>query len=156
MTPPPPYLFCASVHYAWLSTNSFAHAIAKWAALNFERPFAGFLRGSGRAGQERRSLSRPPVGELTRDDNIIFIFGSSESVGVKGENFCHRVRTKGNWDVGRFGRVFFLARINSTAPPAHEALAPQSHPEAGVHLFYRERQPVIGRCSLEDGPLLGL
>jgi len=24
------------------------------------------------------------------------------------ENFCHRIRTKGSWDVGRFGRVIFL------------------------------------------------
>lgn len=65
----------------------------------------GTVRGSGRAGQESRSLSRPPEGGLTRDDNV---FGSSGSVMAGTENFCHRVRTKGNRDVGRFRRVRFL------------------------------------------------
>ena len=58
------------------------------------------FRGEGRA------LFRPPEGGLARDDNI---FGSSESVMAETENSCHRVRTKGNWDVGRFGRVKFFS-----------------------------------------------
>jgi hypothetical protein len=74
---------------------------------------------------------------LARDDNV---FGSSESAMAEEENSCHLVRTKGNWDVGRFGRLIFFAKTSKAAPPAHEALAPQPHPEAGIYLFYRERQ----------------
>ncbi len=56
------------------------------------------------------------------------------------ENFCHRVRTKGNWDVGRFGRVKFLARINHAAPPAcARPYAGRARPaglrEAGVYIL---------------------
>jgi hypothetical protein len=61
--------------------------------------------GGTQLSMESRSLSRPPVGGLARDDNI---FGSSESVTAGRVNFWHRVRTNDNWDVGRFRRVNFL------------------------------------------------
>jgi len=44
-------------------------------------------------------------------------FGLSESVAVETENSCYRIRTKGEWDVGRFRRAKFLTRINTAAPP---------------------------------------
>ena len=52
------------------------------------------------------------------------------------ENFCHRVRTKDNWDVSRFGRVKFLTRADKRL----FVQRPQDFHEAGVYLFYRERQ----------------
>lgn len=53
-------------------------------------------------------------GGLARDDSF---FGSTESVTPGRANFRHRIRIKGNWDAGRFGRVKFLARLNNGSAP---------------------------------------
>jgi hypothetical protein len=68
------------------------------------------------------------------------------------ENFCHRVRTKGNWDVGRFRRVNFWAMSlkgmtqasglgmtsSNCKPPV--CASPQQSRGADVYLFYCEGQ----------------
>jgi hypothetical protein len=97
---------------------------------------------------ESRSLFRPPEGGLTRDDNIR---GSNRSVTLRTkrernrgtENSCHRVRIKGNWDVGRFGRVIFFARINTAAPPAYARLTrPAVHLKQAYIYFIASVKPI--------------
>jgi hypothetical protein len=89
--PPPPYHFCASVHYAWLSTQRLAGVVITKTNLTKPRPtkqnHSGHRPFAG-SGQESRSLSRPPGG-LARDDNV---FGSSESATLR----IKRERSGGN------------------------------------------------------------
>ena len=93
-------------------------------------------------GAEFRAKADPSL--VRRADSLVMrniIFGSSESVAAETENSCHVIRSNGSWDVGRFGRVIFFARINNAAPPAHaRQLASQFHSESDVYLFYRECQ----------------